>query len=149
MDPGILVPFIIAGAILFFATIWSLIILLIAKLGGWRKVAAAKPFNEMNAGALVESARRNSVTFGFTTSYSGVITVSVFENGVRLRPALLFRPFHPPIFLERDDLKKGKFGGNESMGFYSFNNLEGKMVTIAGKGAALMHRFAESRNAYF
>jgi hypothetical protein len=86
--------------LLVFPFFWLAIIALIANLG-WRKVARAYPatsdppysarrwrFVSLNIGGSLRSPNYGSAVEGWTS-----------ESGFWLRPFLLFRPFHPTIYV--------------------------------------------------
>ena len=83
-----------------FPLFWVAVLAFIA-LQGWRSVESA--YSATSDPPL--SARRvywGSMSFGgslMSPSYSSCINAWISETGLWLRPSLLFRPFHPMIFI--------------------------------------------------
>jgi hypothetical protein len=143
-----LVPLIITCALLGFAVFWCLIMLLISAVGGWRRIARAYPFSPSACGNQLEKYRFGSMAIGFSTRYNGAMGFTIYESGLRIQPGILFRAFHPPIFLDKALLKTARFSGSETFGMLQLE-LEGKPLMIFGKAAARIHHFAQSKNPYF
>jgi hypothetical protein len=139
---------IIGGSVLGFLLFWFFLMFLIAGISGWKRIAAAHPFYPGSTGAEVERIRFGSMNIGFNTKYGNAITFTLYEAGVLIRPGLLLRAFHPPIFLDKSVLKKAKYSGTDHYGMLQLE-LEGKLLFILGKAAARLNTFAHNKNLYF
>ncbi len=107
MNPYVIVPLFI----ICFALLWTGVIGLIAVLGGWRSLAAAYP---LPARTLGEGRRfgMQSMRLGFLGNYNSVLAITVYRDGVVLVPIMLFKAFHPPVFIPFTAMagaKRGKF----------------------------------------
>ena len=90
-------PFaIIGGFVIFFPLIWCCVVWLLSQIGGWSRLAK----HYAARGAPVYGREFRSVT-GMVggTSYRGVLTVHVNEEGFFLEPMTLFRIAHPRLFI--------------------------------------------------
>lgn len=82
----------------FFVGMWCFISFLISRLGGWNRLADIYPADGSGLG---ERYGRQSAKVGWA-NYGSVLTIWTSESGIRLSVQLLFRLFHPPIFIPWD-----------------------------------------------
>lgn len=88
--------FILAGA---FLVLWFFGLWFGSRVCGWRRLAEAYPStSEFNCETRPTSARVGSCT------YNGILNVGASEAGLYLIPALIYRPFHPPLLIPWDDI---------------------------------------------
>ena len=85
--------------LIFFFGMWSVMLTLVSVLGGWNSLAKSFPMDSTIAGRVLKSFSFNSVRFSIFGTYSNCINVILTENGILLKPMLLFRFMHKPIFL--------------------------------------------------
>lgn len=93
-----------------FPVIWCGVVWLVGRFG-WHTLAAAYA---TDAPATGETFRFQSGRVG-ASSYSGVLTVSIEPDGLRLDVMALYRPGHPPVLIPWDEVlditpRKGLFG---------------------------------------
>ena len=92
-----------AGAVVIvavsFIAFWLLCFWLVAQLGGWASLAQTFATQRPTDGETF-----NWVTgkINFFSSYNNCLTVSVMAEGIRIRPMLLFRFAHAPLFIPWD-----------------------------------------------
>jgi hypothetical protein len=100
MDPGLLFALIVVGFPIAFMALWSLILLILSSLGGWRELALW-----YRAAALPPEAERKSgvsLAMGrgwMKVSYRSGVQLGVTPDGIGLKPILVLGLFHPPLFL--------------------------------------------------
>src|SRR5262245_57248626 len=86
--------------LLFFPTLWLAITLLLSGLGGWhtlaKKYRETTPFQGTLHGG-------QKAMFGIV-SYKHVLTVGTNQYGMHLSTFILFRAFHPPLFIPWPDI---------------------------------------------
>ena len=143
-----MIPLIISGALIGFIIFFCLMSGLIAVVSGWRKIASVHPFNETTAGNRIEKNSFCSLNIGYNTKYTNCMVISFYETGIQIKPGIMFRAFHPPLFFEKDILKKASYNGTEQYGMFSIT-IEGRTIFIYGKIAARIHAFTKSSNPYF
>ena len=97
----LLIPLIALGFPIAFGTIWTFVLWIISHVAGWQTLArhyhTTRPFSGKTF--RFQSARLNRA------SYSGVLEIGVNEEGIRLVPFFLFRPFHKPLFIPWYDIQ--------------------------------------------
>ncbi len=92
-----LAPILIVPAVLLYiAGLTSLIMVVLARAGGWHALAKRYRVATMPDGQVFRMA---SATFGTFTNYNNVLRIELNEDGVGFSPFFLFRIAHPPIFL--------------------------------------------------
>lgn len=88
-NPGYFLP-------VFFIALWLLVPYWVALLGGWRLLA--KRFR-----ATGEFSGRKwsmqSATMRWLSRYNHALTIGANEDGLFIVPFILFRPWHPPLFI--------------------------------------------------
>ena len=89
----------VAGVPAFF----SLILFLLAKLGGWSALAERYRMDRPFQGSLWR------YQFGFlgSTRYNGALTVGSGSEGLYLAVFVFFRPFHPPLLIPWSEVSLG------------------------------------------
>jgi hypothetical protein len=122
VKPIILIAIAVAGFILFSC----LVLLVISRLGGWKKLSEDHPFDEDKAGKFVDRYNFCELRLNFIGHYRKSIAISIYDGGIRLRSLLFFSVFHKPIFIKWKDIKgvehkKHKtvvYGADINMAFY-------------------------------
>jgi len=96
------IALLIAGIVVAWLFFWVAVVMLIARLGGWRKLAEAYPPDR----AIYDGTRfrMQSAVLRRWVSYNHVITFTVDRQGLLISPLGFFRPGHRPIFLLWSDL---------------------------------------------
>jgi len=126
-----------------FIVLWLFVTGLIAFLSGWRSTAKKYPDSTMK-GPETGSFSFQSVRFGFFGNYNFVINVTLYAEGVMIKPIIFYAFMHRPIFLPWGSIQnaeKGKF-----IVQYITLTLEKKKIMITGKSASpiyehvMMHR---------
>lgn len=89
----------------YFTALWCLILWLIALTGGWRKLAGRyRQLGDFQAQVLrYQSARLN------WSNYSNILRIGLSDRGLNLSPMVLFRPFHPPLFIPWEEIEAQPF----------------------------------------
>ena len=87
----------IVGVFVAFPLLWSAIVWLISRFG-WAGLAAAYPADEWPEGEGVRL-HMQSLTVGHLGNYSSSVTVVATVDGLYLRPILVFRMGHDPVFV--------------------------------------------------
>lgn len=102
MDDSALPTYLIPVAFLvIFPIFWSAICMLIAVIGGWRRLARDHASDRDITG---DAFAMRSGRFGIWASYSGVLSVTVGFEGLLLRPIIFFRPGHPRLVIPWHDV---------------------------------------------
>lgn len=83
------------GVTLALLAMWCLLLMLLARLGGWTAVARTYRATEPGHGLLY---RFQSGSFAWV-DYNGVLTLHVSADGVRIAVLWPFRPGHPPLMI--------------------------------------------------
>lgn len=102
-DTG-LIYLIVPGFLICFGVLWSSIVFLISRLGGWAGLARQYPATDLTTESATESAtgktfRWRSASFGWFSSYRNCLTVTVSLAGLHLRPMIAFRIGHQPMLI--------------------------------------------------
>jgi len=100
MDPGLLFALIVIGFPIAFMGLWSLILLILSSLGGWRELALWYK----SAGLPPEAERKSGISLAMgrgwlKVSYRSGVQLGVTPEGIGLKPILVLGLFHPPLFL--------------------------------------------------
>lgn len=82
---------------LFFLLLWALVSFLVARGGGWTRLARAFPRPE-TPWTIQETLYFRSLALGRTTRYALCVTVLIAQEGLVLKTNALFHLFHAPIF---------------------------------------------------
>ncbi|WP_298983800.1 hypothetical protein [uncultured Roseibium sp.] len=127
---------IVPGFFLCFGLLWSVIVFLIGRLGGWSRLSRLYPGNQPPPG---QSWRWVSASFGLFASYRNCLDITLSNAGLYLRPVIIFRIGHSPILIpwhaivraRRSDLlitkairlevKDPETGGVRKLSFYGSN----------------------------
>lgn len=94
MHPAIIVPLFIAVGTVF----WLFVTGLIALIGGWYFTAKAFPLPTQSQGQGTEFTFQ-SVTIGILGNYRSCVHITVGGEGIIMRPFVLYRFLHGPIFI--------------------------------------------------
>ncbi len=96
-----------AGAVIVvavtFIAFWLLCFWLVAQLGGWASLAETFATDRPPAG---ETFDWTSGKCNFISTYNNCLTVSVSDEGIRIRPMLLFRFAHKALFIPWDAIAR-------------------------------------------
>jgi hypothetical protein len=87
---------------IYFATLWTGISFLIAKAGGWALLAARFRLNSTFVG---EKWSMQSAAMRFGVSYNNCLTVGANNVGLFVQPMILFRLWHPPLFVPWSEIR--------------------------------------------
>lgn len=79
-----------------FGLLWTLIVTLISRAGGWARLAHQYPATGPATG---ETFSLRSAKFGMFSSYRNCLTVTLSLSGIHLQPMIFFRIGHKPILL--------------------------------------------------
>lgn len=85
------------GAGLLFVALWVAIFQGLARLGGWRELAAAYPPLGITGAGLGERLRMRSLQLRRGTNYNNCVTLTAGPSSLRLSLPWLFAWGHPPI----------------------------------------------------
>lgn len=101
MTPQV-IALLIAGVVLAWIAFWIAVVRLIARFGGWRRLAEAYPVDRL----AFEGTRftLQSAVLRRFVSYSCAITFTAGRDGLLLTVMWMFRPGHRPILLPWSDL---------------------------------------------
>jgi hypothetical protein len=81
---------------IFFVGVWLLVALFISRVGGWSTLAEYYRADQPFFGTLF---RFQAASFRAGSNYNGCLNFGANGEGLYLRPMLLFRAFHPPLFI--------------------------------------------------
>jgi hypothetical protein len=118
----------VIGVLILFS---CLVLLVISRVGGWKKLAEEHPYDPAKTGQLIKKYSFCELRLNFIGHYRTSISIAIFENGIRLRSILFFSIFHRTIFIKWKDLKnveqkKNKivaYGTDINMAFYGRSGL--------------------------
>jgi hypothetical protein len=85
----------IAGFPIYFVLLWSSVVFMLSRLGGWHALATNFPSAAEPQG---QKFRTTSARIGWT-NYNNCLIAIVADNGLFLHPWLPFRMFHPPLLI--------------------------------------------------
>lgn len=88
---------------IYFVTLWTGIYFFIAKSGGWRLLA--RRFR-MNSSFVGEKWSMQSAAMRFGVSYNNCLTVGANSMGLFVQPMILFRLWHPPLFVPWSEIRR-------------------------------------------
>jgi hypothetical protein len=106
-DPLVWFPVIVPLA---FAALWSAIIFLVSRMGGWSSLARHYAY-----GGHFDGFRKRCVTgamsggpfLGFPCNYGNCLTLGADSHGLYLAVFPIFRPGHAPLFVPWSDISVG------------------------------------------
>ena len=117
----------------FFIAIWVFALWIIALTGGWSRLAKHYSIKDTLNPYQGKKLRRKFGRLG-GTSYKRVLIVGANMQGLYLSVDILFRVFHPPLFIPWSDIqteeRKGIFSSFTSL---SFSRVPDVTVTISSK----------------
>jgi hypothetical protein len=94
--------------------LFPVVLFLISWFGGWWALAKTHPFEAGETGMFHERFRFCSVKTSFFGSYNNCVVISIYENGISMRPFFPFSLFHQPVFIRWTDIQqvnyKNRFG---------------------------------------
>lgn len=112
-----------------FALWWLFIMWLVSFSGGWSSLARQYPLPQGLPPAR-KGFRFQSLRLGLFTNYSHSINIFIHDEGIELRPLVVYSFFHKPIFIRWESIEQVAIKGN-SFGYLSFY-LEKKQFRIWG-----------------
>lgn len=101
MESAFLVIAILIGFPIFFGALWCGILKFAAWVGGWTALARAYPHS---GDFPPDRLGMQSASFGLS-NYSAVLTVAADRDGLYMRPMVLFKFAHPPLFIPWVDIE--------------------------------------------
>jgi hypothetical protein len=87
---------IVLGFTIIFPTFWCFVVLLIARMSGWAKLAE---YYQTSDAPIGPTWRFESALMRWTSRYGNVVTLSAETQGLRIALFPLFRPGHPPLLV--------------------------------------------------
>ncbi|HEY1380157.1 MAG TPA: hypothetical protein VGF55_25370 [Gemmataceae bacterium] len=89
-----------------FAVLWCGVLLLIGRMGGWSRLAAAYRHDGRFDGYRTRfaSGELRGPLLGLPCNYGGCLTLGSNPDGLYLAVLPLFRPGHPPLFIPWQDV---------------------------------------------
>jgi len=103
VDPVWLIPLFVA----FFASVWTGILTLASRMGGWARLASAYRCDGRFDGFRMRFASgefRGGAFLGLPCNYGGCLTLGSNRDGMYLAVLLPFRPGHPALFIPWRDV---------------------------------------------
>jgi len=82
-----------------FALMWVGIVAVLSVLGGWARLSSRYPSRSNETGQRFRFASMALGASLFPVNYSHCLTVQVGSSGIGIRPFILFRLFHAPLFI--------------------------------------------------
>jgi hypothetical protein len=128
-----LIPLILVLFVASFAVIWTLVVALIAVLGGWWRLAGSYRATQPFVGPKWSW---QTGWFGWAR-YRGVLTVGADSTGLSLEVMPLFRIAHPALFIPWSDITTAE---RQSL---FFPVVAFQFVQVPGVTLSLMQRTAE------
>jgi hypothetical protein len=123
-------PVFVSLFLLVFGFFWILLCGLLSWQTGWVGFTRRHPLGDR---AVLESLPYTSIQFNYIGSYSYSMVLTIHADGLGLRPMLLFRAFHAPLFIpwnEIESIREGKeFFWYPVLDIY----IEGKKIRFYGK----------------
>lgn len=112
--------------LLLFPLIWCFVCLILARVGGWRKLARHYGTDLSPQGARLswQSGKLNAV------SYNNCLTIDISENGIYLSIMVLFRPGHQPLLIPWSDIHDMRQDSFLWMKYTSLDVGEPKIATV-------------------
>jgi hypothetical protein len=125
----------VVGGLVFFLLVWCLVLLLIAWLGGWRRLSKRFGQGRLFYGDIIRFACGQ---VGLS-NYSGVLKVGASDTGLYLVPIGLFRPFHPPLLIPWTEMEAVEEGvGRLQRVQLRFPALPRASIVLYGRAVACM-----------
>lgn len=136
MSEGLLIALVGGGFLLVFPLFWMGIVSFIGVFG-WRPLATAYPAEDWPEDGY--TVRFQSARIG-ASSYSGALTAVATDDGLYLRPMVLFRPGHPAVFVPWEAIQPT---GARMMGT-RFDLRDGPSLVLYGRLASAVSAAAEA-----
>ena len=99
MSELLLLFLIIPAFAVFFGLLWTTIVYLISRLGGWARLAEQFPAPGPVTGKVFNWC---SARFGIFANYRNSLTITVSADGLHMQPLIFFRIGHEPVFIPWD-----------------------------------------------
>ena len=141
---------IIVGFVIAFTALWTGIVWLTSRLGGWSSLAHEFPSTGRIEG---EEFKFCSARLRYVVNYSHCLTITVMDSGLHLRPMIFFRIGHPALLIPRSAVKTMQRGfmpffGSTKLTIARKGDQTPTTITLYGKGLAeaLDRWFADRRD---
>lgn len=131
MEPGIMVMIVYP---LFFILIWLFSIALMSYLGGWQRLRRNyPPLGTDEQGEVIGGTtfKFQTMQLGMFTRYKSILHITVFKEGILIKPFVLFSLFHKPIFLPYTQMINPQYK-KFFRGRYLDFKVDGKKIYIMG-----------------
>lgn len=88
--------------------IWIFVLGLTSIIGGWYNISKKYPYKDTKYenGKLY---KYQSIKFNYIGRYSFCINITVYNDGILLKPSLLFSFFHKPIYIQYKQIQNKQF----------------------------------------
>ncbi len=116
----------------FFIILWIGVSGLISVISGWRGLSQSYPVPAVLHETGVTYSFQ-SMRLGLLGGYNSVLTITVYSQGIRIAPIILFSAFHKPIYINYTAMRNVEFG--RFIVHYVTFNLEDKKIRIMGRSA--------------
>ena len=123
-----------------FAAIWLGILFLVSRFGGWNRLYKCYKF-PFNAQKPFKVKKFQSIQLGLS-NYNGVMTLSLYPEGLGMEVMILFRFQHPKILIPWKNIKLKE----KSKNIFTWNKLEIGNPVIAKM--AINNKVLEQMNTY-
>lgn len=124
-----------------FAAIWLGILFLVSRFGGWNRLYKCYKF-PLNAQKPFKVKKFQSIQLGLS-NYNGVMTLSLYPEGLGMEVMILFRFGHPKILIPWRDIKLKE----KSSSIFFWNKLEVGNPSIAT--ISVNNKILEELEPYF
>ena len=130
-----------SGFVLVFGLIWTGVLTLLSRLGGWHGLAKEFPATGRIQGSDTKMHRWCSARFSFLVNYNNCLTLIVGERGLYMRTNMFLRFAHRPILIPREaivDLSSGStlLFKSTKITLKRKNDATPNVITFYGRGLA-------------
>lgn len=125
-----------------FVAFWLFVSGMISTCGGWKELAENHPYNGENLTGV--TFRFQSAGMGFFGWYKNCLSIFVTDLGIVIRPMLLFRFMHKPIFIRWGDISDFYYTKFVFLGDICLT-VGKKKLRIYGRSATYINRLLENR----
>lgn len=133
------------GSVLFSIVVWCIVLWVIARTFGWRRLAQRYEDTSFFATSSRDIVRFASAQIGLA-SYSGVLILDATDTGVSIVPIRIFRPFHPPLTIPWSEMTIQVRGGKRWKAVQlKFPDIPRVTVTLYGRAAERVLPYVQDR----
>ena len=130
-----------SGFVLVFGLIWTGVLTLLSRMGGWHGLAKEFPATGRIQGADTKMHRWCSARLSFLVNYNNCLTLIVGERGLYMRTNMFLRFAHRPILIPREaiiDLSSGStlLFRSTKITLQRKNDATPNVITFYGRGLA-------------